>query len=386
MKTNKKEFLNNLCLLFIIIPFFKPDIIVSYPALNFLFTIWQLVSFAYIFTIYFQKPKISKLIVIFIIYYGILLLSTLKNNGNILKWITNFTLNLGIIMIIEKYININKKKIFGILTIIFYVLTIGNTISFIVFPQGLAKTEYLNTAIYMLGIDNRFAFTYIPGLCIIGIYDLLKNGKITKITIIYFIITFGTLLYFWSAGALFAESLFIIYYIFIYKLNIKIKPKIYFYIAVISFVLLVFFRIQNVFAFLIVDILHKDLTLSDRTVIWDNAIEIIQQNKLLGIGIRESNDMTNKISAYHSHCDFLNILLQSGIIGLGVYWFLLYNSFARLNRFKNNKITQLISFSIGIMLIMLLVDTFDITANLFILICLAYNISYIIDERKEKNG
>lgn len=386
MKISKKEFLNNIWLLLIIIPFFKPDIIVSFTKLNYIFTIWQLASFIYIFVLYFKKGKISKFVLIFSFYYLILLIATVLNNGNINKWITNFTLYLGSILIIEKYIKEDRIKILRILVIIFYALTIGNTISFIVFPNGLAQTEFLGTPIYMLGIDNRFAFTYIPGLCVIGTYELLKNKKIGKITILYFIITFGTLIYFWSAGALLVEALFIIYFIFIYKMKISISPKIYFVIAVLGFIALVFLRIQNVFSFLIVDLLHKDLTLSSRTLIWDRVIEIIEQNKMLGIGIQGSDEMHNMITAYHSHCDFLNILLQSGFCGLGMYWVILYNGFGNLSKYKNNSITQLISFSIGIILVMLLVDTFDITANLFIIVCLAYNIKYLVKGKVENDG
>ncbi len=386
MKISKKEFLNNVWLFFIIIPFFKPDIVASFPQLNYILSAWQVASFIYICILYFKKGKISKFVLLFLLYYLIVLIATILNNGNINKWIMNFTLYLGTIMIIERYIKEDNIKILRILVIIFYGLTIGNTLSFILFPNGLAQTEFLQTPIYMLGIDNRFAFTYIPGLCITGVYDLIKNKKISKITILYFVITFSTLIYFWSAAALFVEALFILYFIFIYRMKVNISPKIYFAIAIVGFIALVFLRIQNIFSFLIVDILHKDLTLSNRTLIWDIAIKIIKQNKILGIGIQGSNEMHNLITAYHSHSDFLNILLQSGILGLGAYWIILYKCFGCLSKYKNNPIAQLIAFSIGILLIMLLVDTFDITANLFIIICLAYNIKYLVEGKVENNG
>lgn len=386
MKISKKEFLNNVWLFFIIIPFFKPDIVASFPQLNYILSAWQVASFIYICILYFKKGKISKFVLLFLLYYLIVLIATILNNGNINKWIMNFTLYLGTIMIIERYIKEDNIKILRILVIIFYGLTIGNTLSFILFPNGLAQTEFLQTPIYMLGIDNRFAFTYIPGLCITGVYDLIKNKKISKITILYFVITFSTLIYFWSAAALFVEALFVLYFIFIYRMKVNISPKIYFAIAIVGFIALVFLRIQNIFSFLIVDILHKDLTLSNRTLIWDIAIKIIKQNKILGIGIQGSNEMHNLITAYHSHSDFLNILLQSGILGLGAYWIILYKCFGCLSKYKNNPIAQLIAFSIGILLIMLLVDTFDITANLFIIICLAYNIKYLVEGKVENNG
>ena len=41
------------------------------------------------------------------------------------------------------------------------------------FPNGIKITDITNTPIYLLGIDNRFAFVYLPGLCVITLkgYD-----------------------------------------------------------------------------------------------------------------------------------------------------------------------------------------------------------------------
>ena len=185
------------------------------------------------------------------------------------------------------------------------------------------------------------------------------------------LITYVTFIYFWSAGALVAETLLIIYILFL-RNKININPKKYLTIDLIAFISLVFFRIQNLFSFLIVDVLHKDLTLSSRTFLWDKAIKIIKNNIFIGIGVQKSEYMLNNISAYHSHSYFLNILVQSGVFGLISFLLCIFVSLKKLSQYENSNISKIISFTIFSMLIMLLVDTFDITCNMILLLSIGY--------------
>lgn len=380
----KKSYLNTFFWFFILIPFFKPDVFTSFVSINYLFNIWLAASFAIICFLYIKNGKMSPIFLLYLAYFLVLLISTLNSNGNMIKLVSNTFMDFGMIMLIEMNLKNNKTLLFKILSRIFYILVILNTLSFMIFPEGITVTEYLRTPIYLLGIDNRFAFTYIPGLCIVAIYDILKNKKITKYTFIYFAITFTTFIYFWSAGALLTEFLFILYYLFIYKMKFYKFINKYFITVIVSFISLVFFRVQNLFKFLIVDILHKDLTLSKRTLLWDKAISIIEENKLIGVGIQKSEFMIKEISAYHAHSNFLNVMLQAGIIGVFIYLFIIFNTFKRLHKNSKNIISQLVAFTIFVMLIMLLVDTFDITANLFMLISIGYNISCFKGEEKNE--
>ena len=382
---DKKKTINGYILLFLLIPFFKPDIVTSFPKVNYIFTIWLMISFAIIVAVYMKKFRISKLTMTYLAYNLVLLISTIKNNGSITKFLSDFSMNLGMIFLIELYLKNDKMKIMKVLSSIFYFLMVLNTISFIIVPEGLAVTQYLKTPIYLLGIDNRFSFTYIPGLCVIAIYDFMKNNKITKLTIIYFMITFITFVYFWSAGALVAESMFFIYYIFIYKLKYKHFTNKYFPIIIVSFLGLVVFRVQNIFRFFIVDILHKDLTFSSRTILWDKAIKIINNNMWLGTGIQKSEFSIKAISAFHAHSHFLNIMFQSGIIGVIIYIYLIFDAFKRLNEYRKNVIAQMVAFTLFVLFIMLTVDTFDITANLFLIICIGYNISCFNQKGEESD-
>ncbi|MFR3202482.1 MAG: O-antigen ligase family protein [[Clostridium] leptum] len=59
----------------------------------------------------------------------------------------------------------------------------------------------------------------------------------------------------------------------------------YLILNILLFFVIVIFRMQNLFAFLIEDILHKNLTLTGRTVIWDRTLELIGEKPILGHGV-----------------------------------------------------------------------------------------------------
>ena len=79
---------------------------------------------------------------------------------------------------------------------------------------------------------------------------------------------------------------------------------------------------QNLFAFLIEDILHKNLTLTGRTVIWDRTLELIGEKPILGHGVPFYEDRKlqyaietkwiNKAAGLHAHDRFLETLYRGG--------------------------------------------------------------------------
>lgn len=380
MRINKAK-INNIEVLLIMLflfPYYKPDCLTSFYQVNYIYTIMSILAFVFLFLIYIKRKIVSKFDLLVILFYSLILFSTFFHDGNILKVISDISLNMGIIIMVNLFLKDNRMEFLKALLIYFYLLLILNTISIFVFPDGIVQTEYLKTPIYLLGIDNRFAFTYIPGLCIIALYDYLFNNRFTKLTYIYFVATYITFIYFWTVGALVAESLFILFYILIYKLKIKNLINKYLPTVIILFFAVVVFRLQNLFKYIIVTVLHKDLTFTSRTLIWDKVIKLISDNKILGIGVQKSNTMIKYISAFHSHSHFLNITLQGGFIGILVYIIMLFIVFKELNDYKKFFVAQIVAFSLFVLYIALIVDTFDITGNLFLLLAIGYNIRYLV--------
>jgi len=88
MLENQKR-INIFFLIFCLIPFFKPDIVASYSKLNYLFLCWQIIGFMYFLACYIKNNKLSIFVIFFLLFYLILLISTIKSDGNIIKYINN---------------------------------------------------------------------------------------------------------------------------------------------------------------------------------------------------------------------------------------------------------------------------------------------------------
>lgn len=84
-----------------------------------------------------------------------------------------------------------------------------------------------------------------------------------------------------------------------------------------AFWAIVIARLMDMFSFLLVNILHKDVTLTFRTRIWDNALAAIQQNLLTGVGRLDAAQM-EVILGYgvsHPHNRYLYVTLASVSLG-----------------------------------------------------------------------
>ncbi|WP_423220497.1 O-antigen ligase family protein [Bifidobacterium imperatoris] len=104
-----------------------------------------------------------------------------------------------------------------------------------------------------------------------------------------------------------------------------ISPNLSLIVLLASFLGIVVFRIQNIFSFLIVDVLHKSLTLSDRTYIWDSAIESILSHLILGTGITDSLSgnvhlkLSYLVKDIFAHDLYLDYLLMGGVPALCIF-------------------------------------------------------------------
>ncbi len=82
---------------------------------------------------------------------------------------------------------------------------------------------------------------------------------------------------------------------------------------------IVFFRIQNIFEFLIVNILGKDLTLTGRTDLWDRAMSVITNHIIIGHGDMAQSFEALVLNDVYCHNTFLEVLFRGGIISM-ILW------------------------------------------------------------------
>jgi O-antigen ligase len=164
----------------------------------------------------------------------------------------------------------------------------------------------------------------------------------------------------------------------------------------ISWILIVIVRIQNVFAWLIVGILYKNLTLTNRTVIWDNALGSIKKRPLLGYGVQNTVNLFYTYifrfgkpavnSWLSAHNQVLQTLYESGIVSMIPIMLLIIIALKRLDDNKKNKMyPAMVAGIIGLSVsLMAEAPGWD---SVFILLTLAYHIRKIptaIDHDWEK--
>lgn len=109
---------------------------------------------------------------------------------------------------------------------------------------------------------------------------------------------------------------------------------------VILFFSIVLIRVQNLFSPLISSLLHRDITFTGRTIIWDDAFQRVDSNIMLqGYG-QDYYWHTVGINGHfqkHAHNEILNMLLLGGVLSLVCFIALFVLSIKKLfeNRYSN---------------------------------------------------
>ena len=154
----------------------------------------------------------------------------------------------------------------------------------------------------------------------------------------------------------------------------------------VAFFSIVIFRIQQAFSFIIKDVLHKNLTFTGRTYIWDKGLKFIKDRLIIGYGKEASSIRTQKFHnkfAVNCHNNILEELYQGGILLLIAYVYMLFVAFKRLFNYRKEKIAQLIGWFLFVLFIMSLMEVYT-SCIIFVFYVMCYNIKYITEKINPK--
>lgn len=391
MKINIKKIL----IILLLLPFFMPAFF-NYTGFQYLSRIYKILalsSFIISSCLYIKNNKIDK-IIIFIFIFEILTILFTYINQNLITDVIYSSINIITpCMIADLYIKKDKNNFFSAISIIFKVLIYINFITILLFKDGMyTKTTLFETTNYnwFLGVENLHILYVLPGILFSYINSHINNeGKIKLETKIFIIISILSILLRKSATGILGISILIIYFIFQKFIDrIKIFNILtYFNLSITLHFSIVIFRIQEIFNYLIVNILGKNLTFTNRTYIWDDTIYYIKNKLLIGYGVESTSTRYYKgihFRAFHAHNQFLEILYTGGICLFAVFMYIMYISFKELIKFKEEKLVKLISIIIFAFLIMMISESYDLKMIFLILVC-SYNIKYLLNNKMEVN-
>ena len=392
MSVSKRKVINFILYVFLLIPFFKIAYIsVSIPYADSIYKIMQLFSIFIIFMIIIKYGKFSKFIFSFAIYFLILNISTILNKADISGGIFLTIRTMAICMLIDYGLKKDTKTFLDSFEFLLSTLVYMNLISILIFTDGM----YVNTSVgytenWLLGYRNLHILYILPAILVSFLNSYYTKGKLCNRNYILLVLSLLSIVLVKSSTSLVGITVLIVFLVLnkILKNEKIFNIKNYFLVYIVSFFSIVIFRIQNLFKFIIVGILDRDLTFTGRTYIWDYVIEFIKQKPIIGYGIEESNVRLNKttfIVSTHAHDQILEIIYKSGLIGIIVYAYILIKSVYEVYKYRKTKISQFISIIIFAYLFMMLTEYFSLDLTMFLFVfCL--DIKYLVKESGENES
>lgn len=368
-------------ILFVILPYIKPSSLqLIAPSIDSLFDAWKILSMIIAVGLYLYNKKLSKIILSIGIYEVFLLISTIANSGDYRKALISCATILSFSMFVELAVKNNSKTFFYSIFFIYFVFVFINFILMLIYPNGLAVDNYYGNTYHFLANDNALSPIFIPVMAIICIYSEYQHKSLTPSSIMLLIMIAVTVIITWSATGVMMWFIMMAYILFIYKkIPMPIlNMRLYFIAFAVLQVMIVFLRVQDIFAYIIEDILGKNITFTGRTIIWDSATELIKYKPWLGYGVYEGLGLIWYYNKYmYAHNGVLEVLLQGGVITLIAFVAVFLIAGKELYKLRSNPASGIISTGIFSILIGMLMESFANSILLYLLLVCACNISEI---------
>ena len=308
-------------------PFFTPAILgvlEGTELLETLFDLWRfgaaaVIAALYLWQFFFKRRLPALHTLLFGLYLLAVTVSSFIHAENYSFVLTYVVTLMGFFLLLELSLRDSPQML---LDMLFYPLSLLIAINFILlclFPNGLCTGGTYGYDYNFLGIDNFIGPILIPYMSLAVLRSDYMYGDLTLSTWILLGVSTLTCLLLWSATALMAMAAALFFILFFYHRRLAhwfngvtaLLPSLGMFFGI------VLFRLQNLFAFLIEGILHKGLSFTGRTEIWDTAIEKILASPYLGWGVGQRGKVyrLSKYKFYHAHNLYLELMMEGGILG-----------------------------------------------------------------------
>lgn len=323
-------------------------------------------------------------------FFLIVLFSGMVHSNLTIEIILKYCLALGLYFYII-YCSIDYDALIKGLLMFFKIILLLNIIYYFFNPSVGVYTT-LNGLPLLKGIlinRNSVLLYTLPIIILNNIANIKNELKIKIINIISFIVILLT-----GSDTAFIVSFFYLVMKFSHKRTINIKFYLCFFFII--FICLIFLNFENnIFGYIIVNIVGSDLTLSGRTIIWNRVLSLVSQKIILGYGIGSNmiaevlsyKNATNGMPLNDPFNGFLNILFFNGVIGILMFINILREIFTKLYKyqFKDSNAKQFIIMMLSFILISFSESIFQFTYFIFwIFLILIYEYKTNEDVKKDK--
>ncbi len=370
----------------LLMPFFEPNGLSFIPRVDRIFTLLIAAAFMLAFALYIRSGLYSKLFLLTAVWRGALLISGLIAGHTVDRsFVMRSVLILGVLMSLELALRFDAMEaVTGLYTILAANLLVN---LFTCINGGLVIRQ--TQLYYWNGMRTRFTDSIIPAIVLAFLISWKRKGRLlTPLSVATAAISAAQLLLQWVAAGMLALFALILFIFIFRRMKIAPSPVTAFLIPQLVGILIVFFRIQDLFRFIIVDLLHKDLTLHGRVAIWDQFLLKMKASPVIGMGEAGSGGAARMYWSARllpAHNDILQNLYDGGIIGCALLAAILIYCAVRLSKYRGSMTALLLSagfFAAGIHSI---AEVSHYYIYFYILPFIAANAFYTEEQERQQN-
>lgn len=311
------------------------------------------------------------------------ILSSLINGTSYTDW--GSTLNVfGISIFTYLALRQSPKAFFkgGSLLLGSYVVI--NTLTVFLFPNGMYASS-MYTMNFFLSYRTAWFVFYLEAAFLCLLNNELYPSKEAKSWLVFVLLCeYLSMIKVWTATGLLCITLgLLLVYLWKKKRIPSFSVKAIILVEMILCAIIVLFHMQEKFSFLIVGILKKDITFSQRVRIWNNALNAVLKSPWIGYGAMNTSRAVSILGygVNHAHCYYLNTALYYGIIGLGLGLYTIYYAFSGQ---ATNKIEQSVEY-INLGMLISLMTAFQVESMMSIgyYLCMMYIVVAYLNSKKQ---
>ena len=372
----------------LIFPYFKPAVFGVLEGTELLetgFDLWRLLSAVVIFGMYlwqmvFRRRKPSGVMLGLTVYLGAIGLSTLMHQNTLWSILNYVVTILTFCMLLELSIREGPETTMDMLVLPLTVLVLANFILMCIYPTALCTGGAYNYRYNFLGIDNFLAPILVPYMFLVALRSSMKTGGLDLFAYAMLVVSAISIMLIWAATGLMGTAVALVFLLCFYqrRLQTLFNFSTTMLLAFGLFYCVVVFRLQDLFAFFIEGVLHKGLSFTGRTDIWDEAIAMFLLSPFLGYGYTSTGKVYRLVKGkyYHAHNAFLEILVEGGLGAMMGYLFMLERAGKQLLVYRKHDYACLISAGLMASFLMMSMESYLDSNGLLIyaLIFLGYHV------------
>lgn len=368
---------------------YKPAMFSQMPALHTFDTISNVFKIMVIavlgvwFVYFYQKVSLFFVGIVFFEVWRVL--ATIYCGGNYTSLFLAIFNALAICLVVEMGLKTDPDALLDGASFTLGLFVLINFATILLFPQGMYEFNTF-TQNYFLGYRNNSIMLFFPAIIFSIVRSLRKYNKLTLSSFVITAVSFATVIIAFSATSVIGMTVFTLFLLLalINKMPNSLNIITYLAINIAYFFGVIILRLQEAFAFIIVDMLGRDLTFTGRTKIWDSALAAFAKSPVFGVGEIENQASRDLIGATHAHNYYLDLLYKSGLPGFLIFFAILIICGVALYRNrKNGKIPFIVSGAICAFMIMLQSEAYYNIYYFFSILTLAAFIPYALPKKDE---